>query len=944
VSEEAALDQQTINICLTEVDRCRDTSPRPNFIVLLGDRYGWRPPPPQIEAEEFEAILRHVSEEEKTELVAAKSEDPGWYLRDENADPPEYVLKEREGEYRESENWGPVEQRLASALRKGAAASGVGGEELMKYVASATEQEIERGALRVDDAPEHVFCFFREIANLDDLKSAIPEVRPEWDPADPERVLAEDFVDLRNPETDREMDSGASGKLEDLKERLRARLPGNIHPYTSRWTGEEITTDHVGIGKLPSTVDECLRLNIVEAGRRLLAARPEASMDEIASAAELDPRAVDRHFASRDQLVAAIGAEAQPQNLCVDVWLRLSRVILSELKQLAKEGVLDKEIAAHRNFGEERARNFVPRFFTTGEDALQRIARYIGETGPDPLAVAGVSGSGKSALIAKAAMEAEGAHPEAALIRRFIGATPESSDGRSLLASLCQEIARKYGEDESAPADYRELVEEFPKRLALAAESGRPLVVFLDALDQLSDAEGARSLVWLPAVLPDNVRVVVSALRADPESKEPAPKGSECHTTLKARLPADKVVELRPMTRKEGEKLLDLWLEDASRALRDPGGRQRHEVISKFAAEGAEPERKEAQGLPLYLKLAFEEARRWRSFTAADKTTLASGISGIIRDNLFARLSRDENHGEVMVSYSLGYLGAAKNGLSEDELLDVLSAQKAVLDDFQDRSPKSPKVDRLPVVVWSRLYFDLEPYLGELSADEASLMSFYHRQLREVVEKDYLVEDEQRLAALEKEGEDRELHDGRARHRELADYFASEERQPLERPSDGEVKVNLRRLSELPYQQTHGEMWDDVYKTLTDFHFLEVKAANAGVVESTDAQGNVTRTYTGPYLLQEDYALALERMPGNGAGGTGDRRTIIVTATDFGDGYVVRCPHCNVVHTFNENQECAACQEQHDLAAWVGAESMTCPTKSCKGRLRVNDFTVPPRQ
>ena len=38
VSAEAANDQQTINICLTEVDRCKDTSPRPNFVVLLGNR------------------------------------------------------------------------------------------------------------------------------------------------------------------------------------------------------------------------------------------------------------------------------------------------------------------------------------------------------------------------------------------------------------------------------------------------------------------------------------------------------------------------------------------------------------------------------------------------------------------------------------------------------------------------------------------------------------------------------------------------------------------------------------------------------------------------------------------------------------------------------------------------------------------------------------------
>ena len=43
VSEEAALDQQTMKICLGEIERCQKTNLKPNFIILLGDRYGWRP-------------------------------------------------------------------------------------------------------------------------------------------------------------------------------------------------------------------------------------------------------------------------------------------------------------------------------------------------------------------------------------------------------------------------------------------------------------------------------------------------------------------------------------------------------------------------------------------------------------------------------------------------------------------------------------------------------------------------------------------------------------------------------------------------------------------------------------------------------------------------------------------------------------------------------------
>ncbi len=75
VSDEASLDQQAMNICLSEIKRCQQTSPRPNFIVLLGNRYGWMPPPAQIPQDEFEQILSVVSEGEKSQLI-------NWYTLD----------------------------------------------------------------------------------------------------------------------------------------------------------------------------------------------------------------------------------------------------------------------------------------------------------------------------------------------------------------------------------------------------------------------------------------------------------------------------------------------------------------------------------------------------------------------------------------------------------------------------------------------------------------------------------------------------------------------------------------------------------------------------------------------------------------------------------------------------------------------------------------------
>jgi len=211
-------------------------------------------------------------------------------------------------------------------------------------------------------------------------------------------------------------------------------------------------------------------------------------------------------------------------------------------------------------------------------------------------------------------------------------------------------------------------------------------------------------------------------------------------------------------------------------------------------------------------------------------------------------------------------------------------------------------------VVWSRLFFDLKPYIAELRADGTSVMNFYHRQLGEAVDVAYL-----------------EGYAGIQRHRQLADYFA---RQALVFKTDGRAAPNLRKMSEQPYQQTLGEMWDELFATLTDFHFLGRKAADTGVMEAKDTKGNVSKTYTGALQLVDDFNLALERIPDGGGGGRrADGNPIIVTPVDFGEGLVIRCPFCNKSSPFQEE--------------WLDKE-ITCPQEGCGKRLKVNPFVVQP--
>ena len=82
--------------------------------------------------------------------------------------------------------------------------------------------------------------------------------------------------------------------------------------------------------------------------------------------------------------------------------------------------------------------------------------------------------------------------------------------------------------------------------------------------------------------------------------------------------------------------------------------------------------------LPLFVRLVFDDICRWRSYRDPDVTSLESTIHESINE-LYGRI--ETQHGHVLVSRALGYLTAAKNGLSEAELEDVLSLDDLVLND-----------------------------------------------------------------------------------------------------------------------------------------------------------------------------------------------------------------------------------------------------------------------
>ena len=137
VSNEAQNDQRTLELCLSEVRACK-THIRPNFLIMLGDRYGWTPLPYAIEQDEFQEILKQI---ENKQLVKE------WYELDKNQIPASYILKERTNEYTEYKKWETVENSLRDTLQTAVKESSISEEKTRKYFLSATEAEVEEGII-----------------------------------------------------------------------------------------------------------------------------------------------------------------------------------------------------------------------------------------------------------------------------------------------------------------------------------------------------------------------------------------------------------------------------------------------------------------------------------------------------------------------------------------------------------------------------------------------------------------------------------------------------------------------------------------------------------------------------------------------------------------------------------------------------------------------------
>ncbi|XP_071144810.1 NACHT and WD repeat domain-containing protein 2-like [Mytilus edulis] len=390
------------------------------------------------------------------------------------------------------------------------------------------------------------------------------------------------------------------------------------------------------------------------------------------------------------------------------------------------------EVKQHLLFCQSKCADFKGR-----EDTLKAVHNYIKSDKRHPLVIHGESGSGKTSLMAMIAKKAnEWLDGKATVVIRFLGTTPKSSNLFELLCNLTEHISVAKKLERLNPKSIEDALAIFQQTLtgttisehnitgrtqseqdiAGTTEPGKmkitsPLVLILDSLDQLDPSYNARGMRWLPPFIGNpHVKVIVSTLED---------QKYEAFPNLKSKVPAEGFIPVATIPRADVKLILNHWLKRKQRRLTQEQGDLLYKSYDQCP-------------VPLYLNLCFLKASQWTSYMDVSSIQLYQTVREAI-NGLFAKL--EKLHGYDFVSKTLGYLTAAKLGLTETELEDILACDDDVLNDVYEYW--TPPIRRLPPLLLVRLRHDLQQYLVERGADGATVIYWYHRQFIEAAQDRY---------------------------------------------------------------------------------------------------------------------------------------------------------------------------------------------------------------
>jgi tetratricopeptide (TPR) repeat protein len=419
-----------------------------------------------------------------------------------------------------------------------------------------------------------------------------------------------------------------------------------------------------------------------------------------------------------------------------------------------------REAADHYSYAERLTRAYVG-----GENYFTKLDNHLRE-GTQPLVVLGESGLGKSALLAKWALDHQAANPSDVVIMHFIGSTRASADWVEMLRRIMGELKQSLDIRDEIPTRPEDLSTALNNLLHKAAAQKR-IILILDGLNQLDDHDGAQGLFWLPESIPANVHIYLSTLPGKPLDE-----------ITKRQWPT---MLVKPLDHDERKELIQKYLKLFSKALSTP----RIERIADAVQCGN----------PLFLKVLLDELRLFGRHELLDYLIddyLDAENVPALYNRILARCERDyERYWPGLVGQAMCVIWAAKRGVSEKELREILGSED----------------DPLPHAYWSPLFLALEQSL----INRSGILNFAHDYLRQAVQQRYLAD----------EGNQTLMHERMAHYFDPMRYISI--RSIDELPWQYASAKNWLGLFELmtDFQFVEGLVREDVYQAVESWRLLE---------------------------------------------------------------------------------------------------------------------------
>ena len=257
------------------------------------------------------------------------------------------------------------------------------------------------------------------------------------------------------------------------------------------------------------------------------------------------------------------------------------------------------------------------------------------------LVITGLSGMGKSALIANWLKEKESIPQSRNIIYHFVGNSFSGSDHRQILQHICDELYNLYGIERNEGLSEK-LEDETQRILVEASQKGKPVLIVIDGINQIADHDHSKLLNWLPQA-PHFAKYLFSTL-----------DGDETMETFKRRgYPVHRIGTLDLASRRE---FIINYLRYVGKKLDD----------SQIDRILADPENENMLVLKTLLDELICFGVRSRLEERIDYYLSSSSINDFF-DRMLQRMEGDYKEVRRMLSL----IAVSENGMTEDELLSI---------------------------------------------------------------------------------------------------------------------------------------------------------------------------------------------------------------------------------------------------------------------------------